>query len=40
MAPCCSASLSGLAGDSGYITGLSLNLGRSFRYRGQRRSYL
>jgi hypothetical protein len=34
------ASLPGVTGDSGYITGLSLKLGRSFSYRGQRRSYL
>ena len=27
-------------GDSGYITGLSMNLGRNFSYRGHRRSYL
>jgi DNA-binding beta-propeller fold protein YncE len=27
-------------GNSGFITGLSLNLGRSFSFRGQRRSYL
>jgi hypothetical protein len=28
------------AGDSGYITGLSMNLGRNFSYRGKRHSYL
>jgi hypothetical protein len=33
-------SLPGVTGDSGYITGLSLTLGRSFAYRGERRSYL
>ncbi len=34
------ASLPSVTGDSGYITGLSLNLGRSFRYHGKARSYL
>lgn len=34
------ASLPAVTGNSGYITGLSLTLGRSFSYRGQRRSYL
>ncbi len=34
------ASLPGVTGESGYITGLSLTLGRSFSYRGRRRSYL
>jgi DNA-binding beta-propeller fold protein YncE len=28
------------AGDSGYITGLSMNLGRNFSYHGKRHSYL
>ena len=34
------ASLPEVTGDSGYVTGLSLNLGRSFSYRGRGRSYL
>jgi hypothetical protein len=29
-----------VTGDSGFITGLSLKLGRSFTYRGSRHSYL
>ncbi len=33
-------SLPEVTGDSGYITGLSLTLGRSFRFHGERRSYL
>jgi DNA-binding beta-propeller fold protein YncE len=33
------ASLPSVTGDSGYITGLSLNLGRGFSFHGQRRSY-
>jgi DNA-binding beta-propeller fold protein YncE len=34
------AALPGVTGSSGYITGLSLSLGRSYVYRGRRRSYL
>jgi DNA-binding beta-propeller fold protein YncE len=34
------ATLPHVTGDSGYITGLSMNLGRNFSYRGERRSYL
>ncbi len=34
------AALPSVTGSSAYITGLSLNLGRSFTYRGKRRSYL
>ncbi len=34
------ASLPAITGNSGYITGLSLKLGRSFGYGGERRSYL
>lgn len=34
------ADLPEVTGDSGYITGLSLKLGRSFSYRGHRRSFL
>jgi hypothetical protein len=34
------ASLPSVTGDSGYITGLSLILGRNFSSHGQRRSYL
>jgi hypothetical protein len=34
------AFLPSVTGDSGYVTGLSLNLGRSFKSHGQRRSYL
>jgi DNA-binding beta-propeller fold protein YncE len=34
------ASLPGVTGDSGYITGLSLTLGRRFSYHGRQRSYL
>jgi hypothetical protein len=34
------ASLPSVTGDSGYITGLSLTLGRNFSSHGQRRSYL
>jgi hypothetical protein len=34
------ASLPEVTGNSGYITGLSLNLGRSFSSHGKRRSYL
>jgi hypothetical protein len=34
------ASLPQVTSDSGYITGLSMTLGRSFTYRGKRRSYL
>jgi hypothetical protein len=34
------ASLPNLIGNSGYITGLSLTLGRNFSSHGQRRSYL
>jgi hypothetical protein len=34
------ASLPKATGNSGYITGLSLNLGRSFSVRGNKRSYL
>lgn len=34
------AALPDAAGTSGYITGISLSLGRSFSYRGARRSYL
>lgn len=33
------SSLPAVTGNSGYITGLSLNLGRNFSYHGQRRSY-
>jgi hypothetical protein len=35
-----SASLPEVTGNSGYITGLSLTLGRSFGSHGRRRSYL
>jgi hypothetical protein len=34
------ASLAGVTSDSAYVTGLSLDLGRSYRSRGQRRDYL
>jgi hypothetical protein len=34
------ASLPDVTGSSGYITGLSLSLGRSFSVHGKRRSYL
>jgi hypothetical protein len=34
------AQLPKVTGGSGYITGLTMNLGRSFTYRGARRSYL
>ncbi|HUC00118.1 MAG TPA: hypothetical protein VMS11_09865 [Solirubrobacterales bacterium] len=34
------AALPDVVGSSGYVTGLSLNLGRSFTYRGATRSYL
>jgi hypothetical protein len=34
------AQLPEVTGSSGHITGFSLNLGRSFSYRGHRRSYL
>lgn len=34
------ASLPDVTGDAGYITGLSLNLGKTVRSRGKRRSYL
>lgn len=34
------ADLPEVTGNSGYITGLSLNLGRNFSYRGQKRSFL
>ncbi len=34
------ASLPSVTGDSGYVTGLSMNLGKSFRSHGKRRSYL
>lgn len=34
------ASLPAVTGDSGYITGLSLTLGRTFSFEGKRRSYL
>jgi DNA-binding beta-propeller fold protein YncE len=34
------ASLPQVTGDAAHITGLSLNLGRSFRYHGRRHSYL
>jgi hypothetical protein len=34
------ASLPQATGNSGYITGLSMNLGRNFSYRGKRHSYL
>lgn len=35
-----SASLPGFTSKWGYVTGISLDLGRSFRYRGHQRSYL
>ena len=35
-----SATLPGVTGKAGFITGIELNLHRDFRYRGQRRSYL
>jgi hypothetical protein len=35
-----SASLPAVTSDSGYITGLEMTLGRSFSYKGKRRSYL
>ena len=35
-----SAQLPHATGGSGFITGLSMNLGRNFSYRGKRRSYL
>ena len=35
-----SAKLPHATGGSGFITGLSMNLGRNFTYRGKRRSYL
>lgn len=35
-----SASLPNVGGKWGYVTGLSLNLGRSFSFHGKRRSYL
>jgi hypothetical protein len=34
------ASLPRATGESGYVTGISLTLGKSFSYRGKRRSYL
>jgi len=34
------ADLPQATGDSGYITGLSMNLGRNFSYKGKRHSYL
>jgi hypothetical protein len=34
------ADLPEATGDSGYVTGLSMNLGRNFTYRGKRHSYL
>jgi hypothetical protein len=34
------AALPEVTSDSGYVTGLTMSLGRSFSYRGQRRSYL
>ncbi len=34
------ASLPAVTGNSGYVTGLALNLGRNFSYHGKRQSYL
>jgi hypothetical protein len=34
------ASLPGATGDAGFVTGISLELGRDFRFRGRPRSYL
>ena len=34
------ADLPQTTGDSGYITGLSMNLGRNYSFHGKRRSYL
>ena len=34
------ASLAGLTGDWGYVTGISLKLGRKFTFHGERRSFL
>ncbi len=34
------ASLPRVTGEAGFITGMTLQLGRSFRFRGERRSYL